>query len=91
MSFLLAEPNGADLGVRKDTDDSAVLLELLKLCLDALLAVCILLGIPRERLLLALVPVEKRVDRKVHETIGWRALIFCQINELCNSQISTAF
>ena len=71
MSFLLAEPNGSDLGVRKDTNDSAVLLELLKLCLDALLAVCILLGIPRERLLLALVPVESGlIDRCMSQSDG---------------------
>lgn len=56
MSLLLAIADGADLGVRQNPDDSAVLLELLKLCLDPFPAICVFSGVLGKCLLLGFVP-----------------------------------
>jgi len=58
MGLLLLEGSLADLGVRKETDDSAVLLDALELAVDGRTAVLgVLLGVLGEGLLLGLVPV----------------------------------
>lgn len=58
VGLLLLEGSLADLGVGKDTDDSAVLLDALELAGDGRAAVVgVLLGVLGESLLLALVPV----------------------------------
>mmetsp|Transcript_11509 Transcript_11509/g.20409 ORF Transcript_11509/g.20409 Transcript_11509/m.20409 type:complete len:340 (-) Transcript_11509:325-1344(-) len=57
VSLLLAEAQLLDLGVSQHTDDNRVLLQLLQLGLDLLLAVCVLLGILGESLLLGLAEV----------------------------------
>ena len=58
MSLLLGEAGLADLGVRKDTDNSAVLANALELTSDGLAAILgVLLGVASEGLLLGAVPV----------------------------------
>lgn len=58
VGLLLLEGRLADLGVRKDADDGAVLLDALELAGDGRAAVLgVLLGVLGEGLLLALVPV----------------------------------
>ena len=57
MCLLLVEGQLLDLRVSQDADSAAVLLQLLQLCLDLLLAICVLLGILGEGLLLGLGPV----------------------------------
>lgn len=58
VSLLLAEANLANLRVSQDADDCGLLPELVKVCLNALAAISILLGIVAEGLSLALVPVQ---------------------------------
>ena len=58
VRLLLGETSLADLGVREDTDDSAVLPDALELTGDGLATVLgVLLGVAGERLLLRAVPV----------------------------------
>lgn len=57
MGLLLAPAQLLDLGVGQDTDDGAVLLQLLQLSLNLLLAIGVLLGVLGEGLLLGLGPV----------------------------------
>lgn len=57
VGLLLAELDLADLGVRNDTDDLAVLLDALKLLGDGLGPFGVLLGVLGESLLLGTVPV----------------------------------
>lgn len=58
VGLLLCEAGLADLGVRKDTDDGAVLADALKLAVNGLAAVVrVLLGVAGEGFLLGAVPV----------------------------------
>ena len=58
VGLLLLKRSLADLGVSKNTDDRAVLLDALELLVDwRRVALCVLLGVFGESLLLALVPV----------------------------------
>ena len=58
VGLLLGEASLADLGVGKDTDDSAVLADALELASDRLATILgVLLGVAGERLLLGAVPV----------------------------------
>ena len=58
MGLLLLQRSLADLGVRENTDDSAILFDTLKLACDrGAIVLRVLLGVLGESLLLALVPV----------------------------------
>ena len=61
MGLLLAIADSADLSVRQNANDSAVLLKLLQLCFNALSAVRVLSGVLGESLLLGLVPGKRKV------------------------------
>ncbi len=58
VRLLLAIADLSDLRVGQHADDRAVLLQLIQLLLDGLCAICILLCIPVEGLLLGLEPVQ---------------------------------
>lgn len=56
VSLLLTIANRQNLGVRNHSNNRAVLLQLFKLCLNALLSISVLLCIVDKGLLLTLVP-----------------------------------
>jgi hypothetical protein len=57
VSLFLSNGQLLDLGVGQNSNGAAVLLELLQLCLNLFLPICVLLGIFGEALLLGLGPV----------------------------------
>ena len=63
VGLLLAKPNLANLCVYKDADDCSLLPQLIQISLNGLAAICILLAVMAESLLLALVPGRKTVQK----------------------------
>ena len=75
VGLLLAKPNLANLCVYKDTDDCRLLPQLIQVSFNGLAAICVLLAVMAESLLLALVPGEKTVQKSA----------LAEVNKLCVS------